>query len=675
MACRGEDLDGRCAYYTSKMVQVRDVRLGGLYYTSVVFCLVYLGFNIVMEKGFLAFSPILGSLDFDLVGSTENLRPISEYAYCRPTAPAPAPTDAPANASQPTPETAQQPTPEPAPQPAPQPARGKRGAPGAPGAPGAAAPPAATATVGEAAVDAAFSASPAINGSALGCLYMDGHDLVFPAHEEAALFVTTRVTYMRQRRRCGADAQSCAGAPLWTTAWREDAYAVGVEELNVTIVHSLYLPERVGLFTGESNEMDGVHLDHAGRAFGRAPKGDTDVIQLGALLRAAGVELDVADGVARERDVHGAVRAAAGAAARTVDNATARDAGVALVIVLDYSNTFQMFLPARMPRYSLSVHRLSQESAAVDEVTYHERGAVRELRHRAGVRIIARRTGTIGSFSLRALLLNIASGLVIVRTAKFVVDLIALWLHPDRARFFGWIFEQTELATHVKRKEWRVKAQVVGSLLQPRRTNSQPSRSGGGAECSGAGTGDRAPRGGSGVWPRHRRAHGEPRGDGWQQLEDGEDASARRAPAHRGSASVLPHAVLRAVAAVARLVGLAVRGRRERPEELWAATALQAAFRGKQARERLQRARSERQILARAASAGAGSGRLSVGIAEPAGARPQAAVAGASGATDGAGAPVGAPVSACDEAEGGVRPDAVQAAAVGVSPYFAPPRT
>lgn len=523
---RDEDLDDTCSYYTTKMVQVRDGRLGLIYYASIILCLLYLGFNIVLNRGYLDYTPILGSLDFDLIGSIEHLRPPATYPYC------------------------------------------------------------------EAAAKVPLVHAP---NASVGCLFMDGHDLVFPAHEEAAIFVSTRVTDLEQKLRCGVDALDCTDGPLWETVSGQDNYAVGVEDFNVTILHSIYLPTGMGFHSGDSHDMDGVYLDHKGRPFGYAPRGDMDVLRLGDLLKAAGVSLDdpahdpAQEVLAHASHGHGESGGptdwppsfSAGGRPLTV-----RDTGIALVVVLDYSNTYRMLLPAREPQYTLSVFRLSQDSSAVNDISYQWHGKERVRRHRSGVRIIATRKGTLGYFSLRALLLNIASGLVIVRTAKFVVDLVAVWVHPDRGRYFSYIYEQTELRTHLHRKERRLKAQVVGSLLHTRRTNSGSSAS------------DAASR----LRKRPARAGF---GDGaWQRLEEGMPHG-EGPPTHAAAPSFLTTVWRGASTALRALMRMGERslGLPASSDELWAATTLQSAFRGKVARDRLRRRKTELSLIRSATSA------------------------------------------------------------------------
>lgn len=404
-----QSVDGLFAYYTAKMVVVRDFRLGLIFYSACFLCILYLAYSIFADQGYMQFTPIIGSVRIDLVGHASNLLSTDDYKYC--------PHD------------------------------------------------------NSAAVKATYSSN--ITGHldevdsdgdpvdlGIGCIFMDDHDLVFPPHEEGAMFATTRLTEKRQMRMYPPGAKRC-DSKLWHTEASRTNYVVGIEEYNVTIEHSLYLPESVGFFHGSSAEMDGVFVNHRGEVFAHVPRGQHSTIALSALLAAANVSLDerpvFTDDVARSALTH-----AGRHDPRTVTN---RDLGVVLVIVIDYSNTYQTLRPARMPRYRIEVFQLPNHEFTVNEVTYMGFDNARLLRHRQGVRVVAYQKGRVGFFSLQALLLNIASGLVIIRTAKLTVDLLAIYVLPERKRYFRYIYEQTELVSLVREKELRHKTNVLANMM------------------------------------------------------------------------------------------------------------------------------------------------------------------------------------------------------------------
>jgi len=302
------------------------------------------------------------------------------------------------------------------------------------------------------------------------CMFMDPHDLVYPAHEESAVLITTRMAGLVQERTvpvgAAATGQGLDG-PLWrTVSDGEDNYALGVEDFNVTFHHSIYLPAELSYLKGDDEHMDGVFVDQAGQTIMKLPGKQLPTIPLGTLLDAAGVSLD-------EPPAHPVPSAEVDAA--SVDflrrsasrKPTRRDLGLVVVVVMSYSNTYTALWRAKQPRYTLSVYHLKNHRFAIDEVTSHGPTS-RYLKHRAGVRIVVYQKGQVGYYSFRNLLLNIASGLVIINAANFIVDSLARYVLPDRDRYYRYMFEETDLGTFIRRRERVVKENFVSSILTDR---------------------------------------------------------------------------------------------------------------------------------------------------------------------------------------------------------------
>ncbi|KAG8463475.1 hypothetical protein KFE25_004986 [Diacronema lutheri] len=506
------------AYYTNKHVQIRDWRLGFLYAVAVVVAIVYVLTDvIVLNKAFVRYTPVVGVVRLDLSSSHARSasappRTLSGYDYCagRPYDP-----------------------------------------PFAPVAPAELAAGLAIDSDGDA-LAAAHALRKAANK--VGCVVLDGHDLVFPPHEEAAIFVTTAVFELEQRRaggpRGGDSPAPPPDAPLAPSPWRAMAsrayFAVGVEELELTLGHTL--------FTHSSSSMAGTLRTASGAVLRRYPRGDVPAIAIRELMEAAGIHLDRktagggsggATGGAAGGAAGGALLAkgdeagdAAGARLNATRNASAdgggeqpppsalggrggmpraaltrRDTGVVIALMIEYSNTATSLLPLPDPEWTMTPMLMEEPSFSVDEVLLEDGDVSRRtLRHRSGIRIKAFQTGAIGVFSLEKLLVAIASGLVIIGTARKAVDMIALYALADRDRYHQYIYEKTETldeATERHRRKADARHGTVGALFLRTGRNT----------ANGAGHGSGANGMANGM------ASGMGRGTAYSRLEEGDGAA------------------------------------------------------------------------------------------------------------------------------------------------------
>lgn len=401
------------SYFTTKYVQVRDWRLGLVYYAAVCLSVIYvLADVIILRKGFLVYEPVIGVVRLDLRGDGSALKHPSSYPYC--------------------PEAR---------------------------------------TNGSMAGRYAHSASvlPECHGvhTEARCVRMDEHDIVFPPHEESAVFITTSLLELDEEEECpDSDDIDCVGREVWRTTSCERALALGIDdEFELSIEHTL--------FTHASTEMDGSLMSENGSVVARLPRGVPSALKLRELLAAAGVHLDDPGGWDMGN----------GSATLAV-----RDTGIVLALMIEYSNIYTTFFPAHDPVYSIHVRRMHDASFALDEVVYHPRaGAVqasgaprtRTVRHRSGVRVKAFQTGKIGEFSFQRLLLSIASGLVIVGTARAVVDVLALFVLQDRKRYYGYIVQETETYEQVRarrKKAEDLRAETLGAMLVRQKSSSAYAR-------------------------------------------------------------------------------------------------------------------------------------------------------------------------------------------------------
>lgn len=462
-----------CAYYTQKNVQIRDWRLGTLYYIAVFCAIVYVLTDVVvLNKAFVRYTPVIGVVRLDLESphkrnASARVRHVSEYAYCdgRPVDPTFTPITF------------------------------------ADLAAGLAAD-----SDGDA-ITAAHRLHKEQNN--VGCTAMDGHGLVFPPHEEAAIFITTSIVELDQRRYVeperlepGGEAAptvaEVAGAAIadtppspWQTASFRDAYLIGVESFVLTLGHTL--------FEHSSGSMAGALCpaeETAARRCIRYPRGETPEIQVKDLLEAAGLNLDADIEVdvpappllnssapnATNATAANSTGAGAGAGAAGVARLTRRDTGLVIALMIEYSNTQHTLLPKPDPEWRMTPILMGEPAFSVDEVLSDVSDINhRILRHRSGIRIKAFQTGAIGHFSLEKLLISIASGLVIIGTARVAVNILAIYVLADRERYSAYIYEKTETRDEAERRgQWEdaTKKQAVGALFVKRALSGSPDGSG-----------------------------------------------------------------------------------------------------------------------------------------------------------------------------------------------------
>lgn len=65
------------------------------------------------------------------------------------------------------------------------------------------------------------------------------------------------------------------------------------------------------------------------------------------------------------------------------------------------------------------------------------------INNRHGLRIVFVQTGLIGAFSFITLLVNLVSGVVLIKVATTIVDLVAIRLLPQRSYYKQYKYEET----------------------------------------------------------------------------------------------------------------------------------------------------------------------------------------------------------------------------------------
>jgi hypothetical protein len=200
-------------------------------------------------------------------------------------------------------------------------------------------------------------------------------------------------------------------------------YTDDIESYTIYIEHSVYVRMNQASYTNTALKGKLLYSDGSGReVIFDDPTREGDIFTIQTLIDAAGVpSLDVASGLVD-------------------DTASLRYDGLALVCVVDYSNSASH--PTDLSyTYTLFVIRgvnvISQEpSTAVPD------GVLQRSWY--GVRVTFVISGTLGKFDFPTLLTSVVSGLVLVKIATTIVDLLLTYALPERIEYRKHKYEVTK---------------------------------------------------------------------------------------------------------------------------------------------------------------------------------------------------------------------------------------
>jgi len=255
------------------------------------------------------------------------------------------------------------------------------------------------------------------NQSSLGsfgnynCTYMRGTDITFPAAELDSIFISTRIkdTYYNTPSNCTTYPESMnlyACAPSQSAARTLRYFFAGIDNYTLYMEHAIFGRENeilVGNFDcdGELISRDGLNIifDDPNRA--------GDIITLQTALNAAGISsLDDASGLGNSFRYDGAL----------------------IVAVVSYTNYATK--PSKF-HYTYELHHMpKQDVVSMQPSTTVEGGTVQ--RNWYGVRVVFLVVGSIGYFDFLTLLTALVSGMVLIKVASVIVDMMILYILPQK---------------------------------------------------------------------------------------------------------------------------------------------------------------------------------------------------------------------------------------------------
>lgn len=277
----------------------------------------------------------------------------------------------------------------------------------------------------------------------LQCRYWDAPLVLYPGMESSSMFISTRVNIEYEYLYNNVTGQNCSAEMLSPDCKyipsKEDplieTYIADPERFTIMIDHAVYAP-RVGIqrdgtsldgyIKGPDGEkMEVPHTDH--QRVGEP--GVADIISVATMLKAAGVDdLDAeSDYISPKNDSH---------------RESFRYAGAVFVVYMVYSNTETYDLYD--VQYYYQVTRLKKTEFKSVQPILTKNIDKRKLYNRHGVRLIFQQVGNLGKFDFQTLLLSFVSGLGLLAAATFVVDLLALYLFPQKKIYRAYKYLQTK---------------------------------------------------------------------------------------------------------------------------------------------------------------------------------------------------------------------------------------
>jgi hypothetical protein len=126
-----------------------------------------------------------------------------------------------------------------------------------------------------------------------------------------------------------------------------------------------------------------------------------------------------------------------------VNNESLRRRGFVLFLVINYDNTIDFFNLGKI-RYTIRPYLMTESEFKVEQVVHTNYTQERMVIDRHGIRIVALQEGRLGSFDFAVLLIQITVSLTLMRIATMVLDVVMLYLLPDRIHYRRYKYEQTE---------------------------------------------------------------------------------------------------------------------------------------------------------------------------------------------------------------------------------------
>jgi len=272
------------------------------------------------------------------------------------------------------------------------------------------------------------------------CVYMLGLDITYPAALMDSILVATRMkdTFypVPNNTNCPPPSQPATTfecAPYKNESTSTRYYIDDIENYTVYIEHAIY--GRANRIAATNKDFTGVlyYNDGSGRSIVlNDPTRSGDIFPIQTLLEAADVpSLDVLSALG--------------------DGDSLRYDGVLILMVVEYSNGV---LHPNQLSYTYTLFTVPGVNVISQEPSQPVSGGISQ-RSWYGVRLIFLITGTFGEFDFPTLLTSLVSGLVLVKVATTIVDMIIIYVLPDKIMYREHKYEVTEDFRNIRKTRER----------------------------------------------------------------------------------------------------------------------------------------------------------------------------------------------------------------------------
>jgi len=284
------------------------------------------------------------------------------------------------------------------------------------------------------------------------CKIWDAFDIVYPKADSDAISITTRVVEIEQERICKEEDIKCSD--IFQETGKNKFFIADVENFLLVIDHSMqtsnFIKRKMDFdeIAKSSRDMNGTLLSYNNSVVHELPKFKPDIIPLWKLLESADVFLDDKSDRIRWRRtrrrvqqdfiVQNEVEEQSLGIERWggEEDRSFRARGLVLFVTIHYTNMDTWFGIENTVHYEYRVHRLQETEYALYESLDSTEGDMhRHLHKRFCIHIKFLLSGSIGRFSLNALLSNIVTSLGLVTLASIIVDQLALYVLPIRQQY------------------------------------------------------------------------------------------------------------------------------------------------------------------------------------------------------------------------------------------------
>lgn len=279
------------------------------------------------------------------------------------------------------------------------------------------------------------------------CTYMLGLDLTYPPAMMDSILVSTRIkdtffniTQNTNNNNCASINLpfSAACAPTARESASNRYYLAAIENYTIFIEHAVF---------GRQNKITVTNRDSNGKLRFKDKKREVirfteddregDIFSIQTLLEAADVHsLDQPSGQA--------------------GGGSFRYDGVLLMVIVEYYNTYR---DNDKLHYTYTVYRIPNVNVIAQQPSQSVPGGYTQ-RSWYGIRVIFAVSGSVGKFDFPTLLTALVSGAVLVKVAATVVDLLLLYIMPDKLLYRKHKFEVTDDFSDVRELKEKEKSQA-----------------------------------------------------------------------------------------------------------------------------------------------------------------------------------------------------------------------